>query len=189
MNTEEQLIKKRGKGKFNSSFKPKDIYNSYINNICKKELPLGTTFKDTSYDMNYDKYKRILKKLNSLIMLSLILENNLFIIPFRMGELSIKKRKTKVKLDSEGNLKKSRLPVDYKATKELWASDPKAKEDHIKIYILNDHFGNYRAFFHWKKKDINTKGIKPYSFIPTRDIKRRLAKEIHNNPNIEFYEV
>lgn len=190
MEREEQqdLIKKRTKGKYNSNFGAKDCYLKYISGLDKQDLPFGTNYKDTSYDIKFTLYKQIVKDLNKKVIEALILKNYEFTIPFRMGELSVKKRKTKVRLDENGNVLKSKLPVDYKATKELWAIDPQAKEEHIKIYLFNEHFDGYRCLFYWKKRDINTSGIKPYCFRPTREHKRNLAFQIKNNPDIEFYE-
>jgi len=182
-------IKKRGKGKYNNDFGTKDCYDAYIKNIDKNELPLGSDYTNTSYFVNFNTYKEVIKQMNKLVMDSLINNNSEFTIPYRMGELSVKKRKVKIRLDSEGNVIKKALPVDYKATKELWVNDPEAQKNHIKIYLFNEHFDGYKCLFHWKKKDINTKGIKPYCFRPTREYKRELAKQIKTNPNIDFYEL
>jgi hypothetical protein len=182
-------IKKRGKGKYNNDFGSKDCYDKYIESIDKKDLPLGSDYKNTSYFVSFNTYKKILKQMNKLVMNALINDNAEFTMPYRMGELSVKKRKVKIKLDSEGNVIKKAIPVDYKATKELWAKDPEAQKNHTKIYLFNEHFDGYKCLFYWKKKDINTRGIKPYCFRPTREYKRELAKQIKNNPNIDFYEL
>jgi hypothetical protein len=185
---EEKDSKIRGKGKLNCDYGFNEYFEYYLNQFSKAELPLGTEFEDTSFNLNKKLAKKLLSDLNKRIMDNIIENNYEFTIPFRMGSLSIKKRKMKIKLDEEGNLIKSTLPVDYKATKELWEKDEYSKENKIKIYILNEHFDGYRCNFHWEKKIINTSGIKPYCFKPTRNNKRYLAQVIKTNPNIDYYE-
>jgi hypothetical protein len=184
----ENLTYIRTKGKKNANITTNQMYDNYLNNLSSKELPLGTDIKNTKYYVDKKKYRNILNDLNEKVMNKIIEQSYEFILPYRLGTLKIIKRKLKIKTDEQGNIIKRKLPVDWKATKELWSKDPKAKEMKIKVFNFNEHFNGYKCIFHWSKGKHNISGLKIYSFTPTRTHKRYLAKTIKSNIFIDYYE-
>lgn len=180
---------KRSKGKLNSDYSISDIYKYYIKQLSEnsKNLPLGSTYKDTDFYLPSKIFAKICADINERILLRVIEHNDEIKLPYRIGSLSVRKYKTKVKLDSEGEVIKDNLPVDYKATKELWANDPAALEARTKIYNLNEHFDGYRTRFHWEKKLCNFKHIKIYKLRIARHYRRHLAKCIKQN-KVDYYD-
>jgi hypothetical protein len=179
----------RSKGKLNADYSIKDIYNFYIDLLKNnsKKLPLGNTYKDTDFYLPSKTFAKICSDINEKILLRVIEHNDEIKLPYRLGSLSVRKYKTKVRLDNNGEVIKTTLPIDYKATKELWMKDVKAKEDRVKIYNLNEHFNGYRTKFHWEKKLCNFKNIKIYKLRIARNYRRHLAKCIKEN-KVDYYD-
>lgn len=174
------IIPKRGKAVLLTSVKSLDFYKFYIKN-------LQGNYKKTAYDISNKRYTDILKKVNAGIMDEIIFKNFEYDLPCRFGKLSVIKTKVKMRLDDEGNLSTKNLSVDYKATLDLYKSDPAAKEAHIKVYHENEHSDEFRVRWHWVKNRTSFKNHYVYLLIPSRNYKRYLAKCIKEN-KLEFFE-
>ena len=57
-------------------------------------------------------------------------------LPGGMGSVGVRGTKRSPKVDANGNI--CGLPPNWKATKELWSKDPKAKEEKQIIYYFNE---------------------------------------------------
>ena len=177
-------IPKRTEGKHKTDIKNSDLYKFYRKNMPRVESLAGG-ITSGSYDIKAKEYSDILKDINDSITNIIILENFEFKIPYNLGTLSMKQKEVKLKLDDDGNLDTKNLSVDYKSTKELWASDPEAKKNKSLIFFTNEHTGGNRLSYWWSKHRAYVQGIKAYYFIPARQVRRKPARFL-KNPDIKL---
>lgn len=104
-------------------------------------------------------------------------------LPARMGTLSVKGKKQKIKLDENGRLI-GHAP-DYKTTNELWEKCPECKERKQMVYHLNEHSNGIRYKFFWSKAKMFVAFKNFYSLVFTRTNKRLLSQLVQNGK--EFY--
>lgn len=97
-------------------------------------------------------------------------------LPQKMGNLSIVGRKIEPKFDEEGRI--TNLPVDWKATKEMWASNPKTKEEKRVVRHLNEHSNGIFYFIKWSRSNVLFMNKNLYSFTPTRKNSRTVPRLI-----------
>jgi hypothetical protein len=168
----------RTKGKYKADVGSKDFYKHYKSTIEKK----------TVYDVEKALFTKILKEINTEIMKLIITSNYEFTMPYRLGTLSIKKFKTKLKLDKNGDLIKSKIPIDYGKTLALWRVNPEAKLNKKVIYFLNDHTDGYRYTFHWNKTVSNIKNKSAYQFKASRNNNRMINKALLTIEGLDFFE-
>lgn len=166
-----------------------NIYDTY--RIYRKNTkPMrGLDGKKTrgSYDVKVKTYLAIIKDFHREVMRMIIEETFTWNMPFRMGTIRVRKKKQTYGFDQNGNLYTNSIPIDYKATKEMWKTNERARLEHKKIYITNEHSNGYKVTFHWSKKKAMCHGIREWQFIPTRTNKRQLAKCFKENPNMDYY--
>ena len=148
----------------NNNRNARTFYTHYKNN--KKD-------KDSSLD--FKTYREILYKFNTFLMQK-ILEGQEVILPSRMGRLCILGTKQNIKVDEDGKIKG--LRIDWKSTKELWARDPKMKEEKRLVYFFNEHTEGINYSFKWFKSRVLITNKYYYTFVPSRHNKRLLAKLI-----------
>ncbi len=134
----------------------KDTYSTY-----EREVKGSPVDQKTYIDIN----KRFMKFLVKKVLLTFEIA-----LPFKFGYLSIVGKKRKPKLDEDGNI--VGLPVDWKATKELWKRDLDAKLRKKKIFHLNPHTDGYSFKWKWSKKILRYKFKTLYSLQLARDNKR-----------------
>lgn len=140
----------RGPNKIKDPYVMTDFYEKYI-----EEIDEGSP-----YDVDYNTFRDICEKFYKGVM-DHIFEGGLYILPYNMGDISIKGKRVKV-------LDKYTMPIDWKATNEAGK----------KVYHLNDHTNYYKYRFSWSKIFRHTKNKSRYRLIFTRTNKRRLAKII-----------
>lgn len=179
-------IKERGKSKYPNDYAIGDYYKYYKANISTKELPLGTPVNNLSYNIPAKKYRAVLVSIFRKAREKMILNNLEYTLPCKMGKITICKFKKKIKLDEEGNLV-ARLAVDYRATRELWATDEQSKLAKRVVFHLNDHTEGYTFKIVWVKNNCTMYKKKFYKLIPIREFKRELPKLMSQNPNLDFY--
>jgi len=172
------MNKTRSKGKFKSSVATNDFYKYYKTNIEK----------DSVYDISKKEYTAILKDINKEIMQLIITTNFEFQMIPNMGNLSIRKAKSKLKLDKEGNLIKSKIPVDYGKTNALWRADPEAKKKKKLVYFLNDHTEGFRFKFFWDKNNCKVTNKAYYNFRASRDNNRAINVAINTIDHLDYFE-
>lgn len=173
---------KRGKAKIKKHYITKDLYNYYKKNsknpVSYKqymEFLYGDTKKNEGFIRIYT---------NEIIYKSSVLK-----LPIG-GTLSIRKHKPLVKFNNKGELdiKRSKMNIDWRATRKYWEDNPGSKENKVFIYFNNKHTRGYLYNYFWDKKRMG--GIKNrffYKFCPCRSLSRELAKILKENPNIEYY--
>ena len=113
-------------------------------------------------------YRTICKEFNSELARLLIEDGITYVLPYRLGELSIRRRKMRF----------AKLKFDYghyNKTKEL-------------SYHTNQHSSEWYSFCEWNRVKCKIKGKRAYQFILTRDNKRKLAKLMQHEDGYKIYQ-
>jgi hypothetical protein len=129
----------------------RSIKDSYISYKEESKSPID-------YDLFRDIATTFFKE-----FLGYILEGNECKLPCGLGLFKIIKKKRDL----------TKLRPNWKATKELWKSNPDAEASKKIVYHLNEHTKGHYYKFYWKKGRIQNVSV--YSFIPVRSAKRNLA--------------
>lgn len=140
----------------------KDSYSEYLkldskNKVCKKI------------------YGKIAADYNKFLV-NKVLQGKEVTLPERIGILSIRGKKQKVRLNEEGKL--IGLAPDWVRTKELWDSSVEAKENKQIVYHLNSDTDGVRYKFFWSKMRVPIENKTLYSLRMTRENKRAVHKKI-----------
>jgi len=156
---------------------------------------LPTDYGITDYLRYYNKgrkdkitrlqYNKIISDFNSQIVLMIINEGLEFKIPKVSTTICVRKTKRIPKF-VDGKFVNT-IPVDWKATKELWASDEDAKEKKILLRFLNNHTSKHIFRIKMLKYGAIYKNKKVYKFKPARSFQRDLAKRI-KDPNQDSFQ-
>ncbi len=143
--------------------------------IPKTELNTRNAIKTLTQevDMPFETKIRIANSYMEFLM-DKVLDGEEVTLPSRLGTLSIIGKKQKVSLDEDGKIKG--LAPDWVKTKQLWDSNPQAKEKKQLLYHTNSHTDNTRYKFFWSKQRILIQNKILYSLKITRDNKRA----VHN---------
>lgn len=129
--------------------------------------------QDVKDPVDIKTYILIATEYNKFLM-DKVLDGEEVTLPSRLGTLSIIGKKQKVSLDEDGKIKG--LAPDWVKTKQLWDSNPQAKEKKQLLYHTNSHTDNTRYKFFWSKQRILIQNKILYSLKITRDNKRA----VHN---------
>lgn len=132
-------------------------------------------YKQNGGTISRREFGDVLKDIN-LKLADKILEGYSFKMPFRMGILSVTRKKEFIGF-KDGKAVTNR-PIDYKSTIELWNSNPQAKEDGKLVRFLNKHTNGWIYKINYNKYYANYKNKSVYSLQANRKIKRQLAKNI-----------
>ena len=171
------LFRTRGETKVKIDYTLEDVWEVFKN----------TTMREYEKKPKLDKrlFAKIAKELNQEIV-NLIIEKNFeYVMPSNMGVMSIKKSKAEPRIVN-GKLAKN-LSMNYKATRELWLTNPEAKEQKKKIFYLNEHSNGWRYSFFWSKKESLAQGKSIYMFRAVRANSRLIAQKTRENPHLDFY--
>jgi hypothetical protein len=182
---------KRGKAKITKDYITKDLYNYYKNNSSNPvsyekymDFLYGSTksYRDVKRKQNEG---GLIKKFTNEIIY------NAYVLSLPCGgTLSVRKYKPKVKFKPNGDLdfEKSKITIDWKTTRELWAKDPIAEQNATLCYFYNKHTRGYQYNYYWDKNKLgNVVNKYFYKFTPTRALSRELAKVLKEDPNIDYY--
>lgn len=173
----EKITYKRGKGKIKAQIRTVHFFKSW-----KKHN------KQYKKDVSFTTFSGVLSDYLSTIMDEVILHNYEYRLPLRLGYIKILKRKPKPFYLKNGMIDTKHYPIDYKRTKELWETDPVAREKKKLIFITNEHTDGYRYKFWWDKRGSNIKNKNAYSFEPVRIHQRKLAKVLTDEDiNVDFF--
>lgn len=97
--------------------------------------------------------------------------------PYRIGKLEVRKLKTEVKIDSNGNIVNT-LPINWRETRKLWRENENAKKNKIKIRYTNEHTKGYTFRIFYKTSKANFKNKSIYKMKINRMLKRQLSDSI-----------
>lgn len=139
------------------------------------------TYKDTV--AQYKKFSDILNDINQELAFKFASEGYEIKFPKRMGMMCIGRKKGKVWLDSDGNVKTNR-PINWKKTMELWANDEEARIAKTLIRFENSHSDGYYYKIFYRRSSANYKNKTIYLINPNRALSRVFADSIKKG-NIE----
>lgn len=122
-------------------------------------------------------YGEILREFNGFVRDRISRRGSEYIMPNRIGKIELRKIKTEVFIDDDGNIINN-LPPNWKATRELWASNEQARKNRTKIRYTNEHTGGYTFRLFFKKSKANFKNKSIYKMQFNRGMKRDLSKSI-----------
>lgn len=153
------------KHKAKADYGIRDYYKFYKNNYNK---------------VDKEKFSKVIDDFNKEIIKAIIEDNLEYTVPYLNIEISIRKHKRKPTIKN-GQLINN-VPIDWKATKELWEKDPEAKEKNIRVRFRNSHTNNYVFRIYCKKFKCNIRNKSLFKFKPSRIFQRSLSKRI-KDPN------
>lgn len=171
-------------------------------NLPKREHKIKVQVKRTEIYNNYKElfggklsrnlFKLILNDFFLDVRTEIIMHNFIYKMPYRLGELCVKKFKKKIRLDKNGMLIKMKL--DYNKCWKLWRQEyPGLTDVEItkikgkpRIFITNEHSNNWTYRFKWVKKSSKAINHTLYKFRPVRYANRQLAHLIQTVPGLDF---
>ena len=122
-------------------------------------------------------FGQIVKEFNGHVRDRISTKGAEYAFPFRIGKLELRKLKTEVKIDDNGDIVNN-LPINWRETRKLWEENKQAKEKKTKIRYTNEHTEGYtfRIFYRTSKANFKNKSI--YKMKLNRTLKRQLSKSI-----------
>jgi len=151
---------KRGKAKVKCDLTLKDFYEVYKGREEAKERK----------PKDYKLYRDIIKDFNEELVRTIVFDNEVVKLPYRLGNLSIKKYKVSFNPDKQNIWK-----VDYKKSKE------------VGFIVYYD--SPYRYKWKWNKRHVKLTGKKYYKFLPCREASRLIAKALRENSRLDYFTV
>ena len=145
-----------------------DFYKYYKDNKTEINKPLGL-----------NEYRKVLNGLFSKIRDKMTSDVYDYKLPRRLGVIKIRKFIKIVKIDDNGKMS-HRLAPNWKATKELWNSDPEMKAQKKIIFHDNENTNGYTFKIVYSKKSANFRGQGIYKLKPCRRFTRNLSVNITN---------
>jgi len=136
------------------------------------------------------KYLAITKEFNTLMMDKIVREGFEYILPYQLGAISVKKRKTVMKFDPLGNMITNRLNVDWDATNKLWVGNKEAKERKQLIWFNNEHTDEWAYWLNWDRgrTTLGVHNSHLYMFRPSRTYgSAKLAKLLKSGAKVNYY--
>lgn len=97
--------------------------------------------------------------------------------PSRLGKAELRKNKSEIEISDDGTVVNN-LPVNWQKTRELWKTNPLAKERKIKIRFTNEHTEGYSFKVLYMKKRASYENKRYYFVKFNRQLKRDLSKSI-----------
>lgn len=122
--------------------------------------------------INISEYVQIINQFMKFLILKLLSTGEIT-IPERLGKLSIFGKKVNIRIEN-GEIKG--LAPDWVKTKELWDSDPIAKQNKQLVYHFNEETNGIRYKFAWSKNRVLVSNKTLYNLRMTRSNKRELSK-------------
>ena len=147
----------------------KKFYNTRDSYVVYKNMSVNP--------INISQYVQIINHFMKFLS-SKLLSTGEINIPERLGKLSIFGKKVNVRIE-DGEIKG--LAPDWVKTKELWDSDPIAKNNKQLVYHFNEETNGIRYKFAWSKNRVLVSNKTLYNLRMTRTNKRELSRLVKNN--------
>lgn len=146
------------------------------------------------YKIERKTYVDICHEINKTLSEKIIKESFEFRMPGRLGTLSIKKTKSKIKI-TDGKLEKNKMIPDWGKTWEYWnkeypgltRKEMNAIKDKVVIYNMNEHTNGYIMGWVWDRSTARIPNISVYSFKPVKYNRLNLAKWIKSDERDNDY--
>lgn len=165
-----------------TAYTSKDYFNFYKANY-------------KNYINDYSMYMSILEDYYKEVLDAIIYKNLEFKMPFRLGSLRIKAKKSKVILDDNGNIRLNTAPPNWNKTLEHWNKiyEGLTKEEIKKIpnkkiiRHLNKHSSGKHMSWYWDKIISHLPHQNAYKLDINRNADRKLASAIKSG-KFKYYE-
>lgn len=140
--------------------------------------------KNNSYKLSRKDFSYIVSEMNKEVQSFILNEASEFLLPHRLGAITVRKSKRKVKFINGKAVNTN--PPNWKKTLELWEADPEAKEKKILIKHSNLHTSGYVFKIMYARSLANFKNKSFYCFSPARQFKRNLTVRINDYTKDKF---
>tara|TARA_R110000822_G_scaffold302649_2_gene427005 strand:- start:69704 stop:70210 length:507 start_codon:yes stop_codon:yes gene_type:complete len=157
-------MKPRGENKIKHHYGLPQYYNFYT--------------KRYKHDLTRQRYNDIITDFNTELQDMIIEENFIYQMPHLNLELILKKEKRRPRI-VDGKLINN-LPINWKATNELWEKDAEAKEKKLLVRRDNRHTSGHVFRIYCKKFKCNLKSRGLYKWTTIRQFARKLNTAINN---------
>jgi len=145
-------------------------------------------------DVDRKKYVDICHIINTSLSDKMIKESLEFRMPARLGVLSVKKSKVKIKV-KDGKLEKNKMIIDWGKTWEYWGQEypglsrkeVNATEGKVVIYNMNEHTNGYVMRWKWDKTTAMVTNQTVYKFKPTKRNRLELGAWIKSDERENDY--
>lgn len=148
--------------KVKSDYGIRDYYKFYKENSKSK--------------IDYNTYNKVALSCFDQLMNLVINNNYTWRLPSGLGRICVSKRPTSTTFKN-GKLVTNR-PINFKATKELWNNNSKAKKNKTLVYYENFHTDGYVLYIRYSLAGSNFKNKNYYKIKFNRAKKRALAQNI-----------
>lgn len=143
--------------------------------------------RDSPYYVDYSTYNKILSDFNIALRDEILYNAFEFIMPYRMGTLSIRKKKLTPWINEEGKLVNP-FPPDWKATMDLWEADPISRKQKKLVRHTNTHTQGYVAKWYYSTRNATFKWKSAYGFMPCRTAKVLLSQALKDpESSVDYY--
>jgi hypothetical protein len=186
------MEKKKGKQKekYKAHVKSAEFYEFYSSEYFKKHNPTRNRVlidRDNIFYVDYSAYCKVLDTFNKALRDEILYNSFDYNMPSRLGLLGIRKKKLTPWINEDGDLVNP-LPIDWKATNDLWAVDSQAKKQKKIVRHFNEHSKGYIAQWYYSTTKATYQWKSAYSFIPCRTAKLELSKIMKDEDNkIDYY--
>ena len=134
--------------------------------------------QNPSIKISKQKFNSIISEFNKIMAKDLI-DELVIPLPYRLGKIEILKTKRSAYYDKFGILKNN-IPIDWKATKELWKKDKDSKEKKILVRYKNTNTNGYVFKVYYTKTNAVYTNKILYSFKPVRSVSRSITARIND---------
>lgn len=183
---------RRGKQqeKYKAHIKSEDFYKFYSAMHFKGfDEKKGRVLIDrsSSFYVDYSKFCKVIDAFNLKLRDEILLNSFDFNMPYRLGLLGIRKKKLTPWINAEGVLVNP-LPVDWKATLDLWEADPEAKRLKKRVRHFNEHSKGYIGQWYYSTSKATYQWKSAYAFIPCRTAKLMLKDILTDEDSkVDYY--
>lgn len=145
-----------------------DYYKHFVAN-CSSAISAKLVSRAT--------FGQIIKEFNTHVRDRVSKKGAEYTLPFRIGKLELRKLKTEVKIDDNGDIVNT-LPINWRETRKLWRENENAKRNKTKIRYTNEHTEGYTFRIFYKTSKANFKNKSIYKMKINRTLKRQLSNSI-----------
>jgi hypothetical protein len=182
------MEKSRGKSKYRTDLTNRKQYTKYTKEYSN---PIDKITWNNLWSDFWNGYKEECTNKDIRGVFDMIIFDNLeYFLPYKMGSLSIVKKKIPLRLKEDGTLDTKWLVIDWDSTIHLWKENSNAKEKRTLIYYTNTHTGGYRMSWKWRKRGRNCifRNKTYYKLDINRTTDRNLSSILKNpDYNLDFY--
>lgn len=185
-------MRKQGKQteKYKAHVKSAEFYDFYSREYFKKYEERRNRLiidRTSSFFLTYSDYCKVIDTFNKKLRDEVLYNSFDYNIPFRLGLLGIRKKKLTPWINEEGKLINP-LPIDWKATMDLWEIDSIAKSQKKLVRHFNEHSKGFIAQWYYSTSKATYQWKSAYSFVPCRTAKLELGEIMKDEDNnIDYY--